>query len=159
MNDLLLLQDTNGSNKLTHECRGVGYSEVGMQEALEAGKRLEFVPIDVVFCSQMDRARTTMSLALSLHSSKKTPVVEHCSPLEKPSFEGVNDKSPYDFVRGSSWTDTVFSATITDLLWYRSFRSMYRRRSMRETLVTCRSAVYLRWLMLFAIVLTWIGCV
>uniref|UniRef100_M4BY08 phosphoglycerate mutase (2,3-diphosphoglycerate-dependent) n=1 Tax=Hyaloperonospora arabidopsidis (strain Emoy2) TaxID=559515 RepID=M4BY08_HYAAE len=63
-------------------------SEVGMQEALEAGKRLEFVPIDVVFCSQMDRARTTMSLALSLHSSKKTPVVEHCSPLEKPSFEG-----------------------------------------------------------------------
>uniref|UniRef100_A0AAV1UMY1 phosphoglycerate mutase (2,3-diphosphoglycerate-dependent) n=1 Tax=Peronospora matthiolae TaxID=2874970 RepID=A0AAV1UMY1_9STRA len=73
-------------------------SEVGMQEALEAGKRLEFVPIDVVFCSQMDRARTTMSLALSLHSSKKTPVVEHCSPLERPSFEGVNDKSPYDFI-------------------------------------------------------------
>ncbi|KAG2785592.1 hypothetical protein PC129_g661 [Phytophthora cactorum] len=73
-------------------------SEVGMQEAFEAGKRLEYVPIDVVFCSQMDRARTTMSLALSVHSSKKTPVVEHRSPLEKPSFEGVNDKNPYDFI-------------------------------------------------------------
>ncbi|RLN47158.1 hypothetical protein BBJ29_004990 [Phytophthora kernoviae] len=73
-------------------------SEVGMQEAFEAGKRLEYVPIDVVFCSQMDRARTTMSLALSVHSSKKTPVVEHLSPLENPSFEGVNDKNPYDFI-------------------------------------------------------------
>ena len=70
-----------------------------MQEAFEAGKRLKHVPIDVVFCSQMDRARTTMSLALSVHPSKKTPVVEHCSPLEKPAFEGVNDKNPYDFVR------------------------------------------------------------
>eukprot|EP00644_Phytophthora_capsici_P011102 jgi/Phyca11/545468/estExt2_Genewise1Plus.C_PHYCAscaffold_180098 len=69
-----------------------------MQEAFEAGKRLEYVPIDVVFCSQMDRARTTMSLALSVHSSKKTPVVEHRSPLEKPSFEGVNDRTPYDFI-------------------------------------------------------------
>ncbi|GMF09382.1 unnamed protein product [Phytophthora lilii] len=69
-----------------------------MQEAYDAGKRLEYVPIDLVFCSQMDRARTTMSLALSVHSSKKTPVVEHRSPLEKPSFDGVNDKNPYDFV-------------------------------------------------------------
>lgn len=69
-----------------------------MQEAFEAGKRLEFVPIDIVFCSQMDRARTTMSLALSVHSSKKTPVVEHRSPLEKPSFKGINDKNPYDFI-------------------------------------------------------------
>ncbi|CAH0475599.1 unnamed protein product [Peronospora belbahrii] len=73
-------------------------SEVGMQEAFEAGKRLKHVPIDVVFCSQMDRARTTMSLALSVHPSKKTPVVEHCSPLEKPVFQGVNDKNPYEFI-------------------------------------------------------------
>lgn len=73
-------------------------SEVGMEEAIEAGKRLENVPIDIVFCSQMDRARTTMSLALSVHSSKKTPVVEHRSPLDKPLFEGVNDKNPYDFI-------------------------------------------------------------
>jgi hypothetical protein len=75
-------------------------SEVGIQEAFEAGKRLEFTPVDVVFCSQMDRARTTMSLALSVHASRKTPVVEHRSPLEPPAFDGVNDKNPYDFVRG-----------------------------------------------------------
>ena len=76
----------------------VSYSEVGMQEAVEAGKKLEFTPIDVVFCSQMDRARATVSLALSVHSSKKTPVVQHNSPLEFPTFEGVNDQNPYDFV-------------------------------------------------------------
>lgn len=74
-------------------------SDVGIQEAFEAGKRLEFTPVDVVFCSQMDRARSTVSLALSVHSSKKTPVVEHKSPLELPAFEGVNDKDPYEFVR------------------------------------------------------------
>ncbi|KAE9139662.1 hypothetical protein PF005_g1070 [Phytophthora fragariae] len=45
-------------------------SAVGMQEAYEAGKRLD----------------------------KKTPVVEHHSPLDKPSFDGVNDKNPYDFI-------------------------------------------------------------
>lgn len=74
-------------------------SDVGIQEAFEAGKRLEFTPVDVVFCSQMDRARATVSLALSVHSSKKTPVVEHRSPLEFPAFEGVNDENPYEFVR------------------------------------------------------------
>ncbi|KAF1333755.1 hypothetical protein FI667_g2435, partial [Globisporangium splendens] len=73
-------------------------SDVGIQEAFEAGKRLEFTPVDVVFCSQMDRARSTVSLALSVHSSKKTPVVEHRSPLEFPSFEGVNDENPYEFI-------------------------------------------------------------
>ncbi|GLD93403.1 hypothetical protein PINS_up001995 [Pythium insidiosum] len=73
-------------------------SDVGIQEAIEAGKHLEFTPIDVVFCSQMDRARATMSLALSQHSSKKTPVVQHHSPLDAPRFEGVNDESPYDFI-------------------------------------------------------------
>lgn len=73
-------------------------SDVGIQEAFEAGRRLERTPVDVVFCSQMDRARTTMSLALSVHASKKTPVVEHRSPLEPPVFDGVNDQNPYGFV-------------------------------------------------------------
>lgn len=72
---------------------------MGIQEAFEAGRRLEFTPVDVVFCSQMDRARTTMSLALSVHASKRTPVVEHRSPLEPPMCDGVNDANPLDFVR------------------------------------------------------------
>ncbi|CAI5743561.1 unnamed protein product [Hyaloperonospora brassicae] len=89
---------------------------VGMQEALAAGKRLEFVPIDVVFRSQfVNRARTIMSLALSMHSSKKTPVVEHCSPLEKPSSEGVSDKSPYDFVRGMHMSPALKESNFGDL--------------------------------------------
>lgn len=73
-------------------------SDVGIHEAFEAGRRLEFTPIDVVFCSQMDRARSTLQLALSVHSSKKTPVVQHQSPLDFPTFEGINDENPYDFI-------------------------------------------------------------
>lgn len=84
---------------LNAHARLVLCSDVGIEEALEAGRRLEFTPVDVVFCSQLDRARSTVSLALSVHSSKKTPVVEHRSPLEVPAFEGVNDKNPFDFVR------------------------------------------------------------
>ncbi|RLN75965.1 hypothetical protein BBJ28_00009592 [Nothophytophthora sp. Chile5] len=95
-------------------------SDVGMQEAFEAGKRLEFTPIDVVFCSQMDRARTTMSLALSVHSSRKTPVVEHRSPLDEPLFRGVNDKNPYDFVRahlrGSWHSNATASAGVEQII-------------------------------------------
>ncbi|TMW55846.1 hypothetical protein Poli38472_008494 [Pythium oligandrum] len=90
-------------------------SDVGIQEAFEAGKRLEFTPIDVVFCSQMDRARSTMSLALSVHSSKKTPVVQHQSPLEVPSFEGVNDKDPYEFITPVYISPTLNERNFGDL--------------------------------------------
>ncbi|KAF4323553.1 hypothetical protein BBO99_00003126 [Phytophthora kernoviae] len=106
-------------------------SEVGMQEAFEAGKRLEYVPIDVVFCSQMDRARTTMSLALSVHSSKKTPVVEHLSPLENPSFEGVNDKNPYDFV-GLDNNCVLFAVVLTDMLMTQQIIPVYVSPTLNE---------------------------
>lgn len=51
-----------------------GCSDVGIQEALEAGEKLEHIPIDCIFCSDMDRARSTVSLAMSVHSSRRTPV-------------------------------------------------------------------------------------
>jgi hypothetical protein len=35
-------------------------SDVGIQEALQAGEFLQNIPLDLVFCSQMDRARATV---------------------------------------------------------------------------------------------------
>lgn len=52
----------------------VPLSEVGVQEALDVGLRLAQVPIDLIFCSQLDRTRTTISLAMSRHTSGRTPL-------------------------------------------------------------------------------------
>lgn len=117
-------------------------SDVGIQEAFEAGKRLEFTPVDVVFCSQMDRARSTVSLALSVHSSKKTPVVEHKSPLEFPAFEGVNDENPYEFVRLPANVYTcVLSCVYTCLLTYCATCDLFAHLLSCNLLscATCRS--------------------
>ncbi|EQC28766.1 hypothetical protein SDRG_13449 [Saprolegnia diclina VS20] len=66
-------------------------SDVGIQEALQAGESLQNIPLDLVFCSQMDRARATVSLALSIHESGRTPIVVYNSPLERPDFEDLYD--------------------------------------------------------------------
>ncbi|KAF0691277.1 Aste57867_17455 [Aphanomyces stellatus] len=73
-------------------------SDVGIHEALEAGQALQHIPFDVVFCSQMDRARATVSLALSIHDSGKTPVVVHNSPLAPPEFADLVQPDPTRFV-------------------------------------------------------------
>ncbi|HSX10935.1 MAG TPA: 2,3-bisphosphoglycerate-dependent phosphoglycerate mutase [Chlamydiales bacterium] len=52
-------------------------SEEGMQEAIEAGKAIENIPIDVVFTSTLNRAQMTVPLALLHHKSGKIPVFLH----------------------------------------------------------------------------------
>ncbi|OQR99807.1 2,3-bisphosphoglycerate-dependent phosphoglycerate mutase [Thraustotheca clavata] len=66
-------------------------SDVGIQEALQAGESLQNIPLDMVFCSQMDRARATVSLALSIHESGRTPIIVYNSPLDRPDFEDLYD--------------------------------------------------------------------
>lgn len=52
-------------------------SEEGMQEAIAAGKKIEHLPIDVVFTSTLQRAQMTVPLALLHHKSGKIPVFLH----------------------------------------------------------------------------------
>ncbi len=52
-------------------------SEEGIQECLKAGKKIEGVPIDVIFTSSLIRAQMTVPLALLHHKSKKIPVFLH----------------------------------------------------------------------------------
>jgi 2,3-bisphosphoglycerate-dependent phosphoglycerate mutase len=58
-------------------------SEEGMQEAIRAGKKIENIPIDVVFTSTLIRAQMTVPLALLHHKSKKIPVFHHEGKLEE----------------------------------------------------------------------------
>ncbi|OQR96444.1 2,3-bisphosphoglycerate-dependent phosphoglycerate mutase [Achlya hypogyna] len=91
-------------------------SDVGIQEALQAGESLQHIPLDMVFCSQMDRARATVSLALSIHDSGRTPIIVYNSPLDQPDFEDL-----YDVEDPSTFAIPVY---VTPALNERNFGSL-----------------------------------
>jgi 2,3-bisphosphoglycerate-dependent phosphoglycerate mutase len=57
----------------------VPLSQGGIQEALEAGKRLAQIPIDLIYVSTLMRAQMTAMLAMSVHQSGKVPVRLHAN--------------------------------------------------------------------------------
>ena len=52
-------------------------SQQGVQEALEAGKKIVNTPVDVIFTSTLIRAKMTAMLSMLGHSSSKVPAVVH----------------------------------------------------------------------------------
>lgn len=55
----------------------VPLSEKGIEEALQGGKEISHLPIDVIFTSTLIRAQMTAMLAMSRHHAGKVPVVMH----------------------------------------------------------------------------------
>ncbi|MEX1013334.1 MAG: 2,3-bisphosphoglycerate-dependent phosphoglycerate mutase [Waddliaceae bacterium] len=53
----------------------VPLSEKGIKEALEGGKKIADIPIDVIIITTLIRAQMTAYLAMSQHHSKKVPIV------------------------------------------------------------------------------------
>ena len=52
-------------------------STKGIQEALEGGKTIKDIPIDIIIMTTLIRSQMTAMLAMSQHSSGKVPVVLH----------------------------------------------------------------------------------
>jgi 2,3-bisphosphoglycerate-dependent phosphoglycerate mutase len=52
-------------------------SAVGVEEAIEGGRRIQDEPIDVIFTSTLIRAQMTAMLAMTVHHSGKVPVILH----------------------------------------------------------------------------------
>jgi 2,3-bisphosphoglycerate-dependent phosphoglycerate mutase len=52
-------------------------SEKGVEEALEAGRTIKDIPVDLIFTSTLIRGIMTAMLAMIVHSSKKVPVILH----------------------------------------------------------------------------------
>lgn len=80
MSRLILLR--HGASVWNEENLFTGWVDVplstrGIKEAFEAGERLKKTPIDVIFCSTLTRSTMTAMLAMSVHESKKTPVILH----------------------------------------------------------------------------------
>ncbi len=55
----------------------VPLAEEGIQEAIDGGKKIKDIPIDVIFTSTLVRSHTTLTLSMLHHSSKKIPVFHH----------------------------------------------------------------------------------
>lgn len=52
-------------------------SEKGIKEAIEGGKKIAHIPIDVIFISSLIRSQMTAMLAMLHHSSGKVPCLMH----------------------------------------------------------------------------------
>lgn len=49
----------------------------GIQEAIDAGKKISDIPIDVIFVSSLIRAQMTAMIAMTQHKSGKVPLMLH----------------------------------------------------------------------------------
>jgi 2,3-bisphosphoglycerate-dependent phosphoglycerate mutase len=66
----------------------------GIQEALEAGKRIQDIPIDHAFTSTLVRAQETLAIALASHKSGKTPVFLHPEDPKLSNWETIYGEVP-----------------------------------------------------------------
>ncbi|KAJ7965679.1 2,3-bisphosphoglycerate-dependent phosphoglycerate mutase [Quillaja saponaria] len=58
-------------------CVDVPLSKKGVEEAIEAGKRISSIPVDTIYTSALIRAQMTAMLAMTQHRRRKVPVVIH----------------------------------------------------------------------------------
>jgi 2,3-bisphosphoglycerate-dependent phosphoglycerate mutase len=58
-------------------CVDVPLSQQGVEEALEAGKSIRDIPVDLIFTSALIRAQMTAMLAMTQHRKQKVPTVLH----------------------------------------------------------------------------------
>ncbi len=67
-------------------------SEEGVREAVEGGKLIKDVPIDVAFTSTLIRAQMTLALALLHHSSGKIAAFQHSGQGKLEQWSHVHGK-------------------------------------------------------------------
>ncbi|PON61608.1 Phosphoglycerate mutase [Parasponia andersonii] len=58
-------------------CVDVPLTKKGVEEAIEAGKKISNIPIDMIYTSALIRAQMTAMLAMTQHRRKKVPIVIH----------------------------------------------------------------------------------
>lgn len=55
----------------------VPLTQKGIEEAMQAGRKLKNAPIDLIFTSMLVRAQETLAIAMAFHEGGKTPVFVH----------------------------------------------------------------------------------
>lgn len=62
----------------------------GVEEAIEGGKKIAHLPVDVIFTSSLIRAQMTAMLAMMNHSSRKVPCVQHAGEGELEKWSEIH---------------------------------------------------------------------
>ncbi|XP_014502258.1 uncharacterized protein LOC106762730 [Vigna radiata var. radiata] len=70
-------------------CVDVPLSKKGIDEAIEAGKRISSIPVDVIFTSALIRAQMTAMLAMTQHRRGKVPIILHNESERAKSWSQV----------------------------------------------------------------------
>ncbi|GFY85805.1 phosphoglycerate mutase family protein [Actinidia rufa] len=70
-------------------CVDVPLTKKGVEEAIEAGKRISNIPIDVIYASALIRSQMTAMLAMAQHRRKKVPIVVHNESEQAKSWSGI----------------------------------------------------------------------
>jgi 2,3-bisphosphoglycerate-dependent phosphoglycerate mutase len=70
-------------------CVDVPLTKKGVEEAIEAGKRISNIPVDVIYTSSLIRAQMTAMLAMTQHRRKKVPIFVHNESEQARSWSRV----------------------------------------------------------------------
>ncbi len=70
----------------------VPLSPLGIEEALQAGKKIAHIPFDVIFTSKLIRAEMTAFLAMSVHRGGKIPYRIDALSREHSSWNAIHSK-------------------------------------------------------------------
>ncbi|KAJ7566330.1 hypothetical protein O6H91_02G097400 [Diphasiastrum complanatum] len=77
-------------------CVDVPLTKEGVEEAIEAGKRISNLPVDIIFTSALIRAQMTAMLAMTQHLRKKVPVILHNEDVRAESWSKIFSKVTED---------------------------------------------------------------
>ncbi len=67
-------------------------SEKGVQEAIDGGKKISSIPIDLIYTSTLVRAHMTLALAMLKHESGKIPVFQHRGQEKLDSWSQIHSE-------------------------------------------------------------------
>ena len=85
----------------------VPLSAKGIDEAIQGGRKIANLPIDEVHVSTLIRAQMTAMIALSEHSSNKTPVFQYPVKIDEGMSENEARMRQWAQIRGAAGEDSV----------------------------------------------------
>ncbi|KDP20222.1 hypothetical protein JCGZ_09854 [Jatropha curcas] len=70
-------------------CVDVPLTKKGVEEAIEAGKRISNIPVDMIYTSSLIRAQMTAMLAMTQHRRRKVPIILHNESEQARSWSQI----------------------------------------------------------------------
>ncbi|KAI3725679.1 hypothetical protein L1987_65471 [Smallanthus sonchifolius] len=77
-------------------CVDVPLTKKGVEEAIEAGKRISTMPLDIVYTSALVRSQMTAMLTLTQHCCQKVPIIIHKETEEAEIWSQIYSEETRD---------------------------------------------------------------